>query len=58
MFPRTRPHDRPKLRLKLAMGGVVFALVFGLISLSVGLHFIGFIGGDLSATAKLSETGD
>ncbi|HMY08565.1 MAG TPA: MCE family protein [Marmoricola sp.] len=58
MFPRTRPHDRPRLRLKLAMGGVVFALVFGLISLGVGLHFIGFIGGDLSATAKLSETGD
>ena len=58
MFPSTPPSGRPRLRLQLAVLGLCFALGFGLLSLGVGLHFIGFIGGDLRATAQLTDTGD
>lgn len=58
LFPNTTPGELPRLRMKLAILGLCYSIAFGLLSLGIGLHFIGYIGSDLKATANLTETGD
>lgn len=56
VFPRAR--DRRRLQLRLAALAVAMVTAFAVASLWLGASFIGLVGGDLGATARIPTLGD
>lgn len=56
LFPHTR--HRARLRLRLAVLGVTVMALFGAASLWLGASFVGIVGGDVVATARVVSLGD
>jgi phospholipid/cholesterol/gamma-HCH transport system substrate-binding protein len=56
LFPRAG--SRSALELRLALLAIVLATVFGAFSLWLGASYVGLIGGDVKATARVVTLGD